>query len=443
VNQLREYFIGDYLRQSPDVLRQATIRLVYNIVIVSLLALAVFFSIYVVKGFHYQLVKGLVIIGLFGTLLFYLKYKKNVTPVCHLLILISWANNTINIYLFNDYSFFIALLTVSNIIFAFHTLGSRWGLIYSILHFLPVSTHFILKGIGVNIRSTPPQQMAFIEGLITLVLIFLIIVYLIYHYHKAYELAQKSLEQSIVELKRAREVADEMTRLKTNFLSNMSHEIRTPINGILGISQVIEIETKDEQIKKYVAIQQLSGRRLLNTISSILELSRLEAEQSNLKLKVIDVNTLVHDEMKSLEPLARNKHLKFSFAPSLLPLICLADENLMRQVIHNVVVNGIKFTDRGGVAITTDFTESRDYFVIEVTDTGLGISEEFLPRIFNPFEQESTGRSRTYEGTGLGLSIAKKYIELLGGQIRVISEKSKGSTFRIILPVHNTEIKKI
>jgi len=436
VNFLREYFIGDYLRQNPDVLKQASIRLVYNIIIVSLFSLVIFFSIYVIKGFHYQLIKNVVIMFLFASLLFYMKYRQSTALVCHLMILISWMNNNINIYLFDEYNFFIALLTVCDIIFAFHTLGSRWGLIYSGLHFFPVFGHFLLKSHGYQLNAGPLQEMVYSEGVITLVLIFFIIIYLVYHYHKAYELAQQTLAQSVADLEKERDIAEQMTRLKTNFLSNMSHEIRTPINGILGISQVIEMETTDDAIRKYISLQQVSGRRLLNTITSILELSRLEAEQNDLSLKIVEINGLIRNEIGPLETLAKNKHLDFYFSSHPEPLFCLADENMMKQVVNNIVGNAVKYTDKGRVSIATYITDDLEQLVVEVSDTGLGISEEFLPRIFNPFEQESTGRSRTYEGTGLGLSISKKYIELLGGEIRVNSMKSVGSTFRILLPIH-------
>lgn len=437
VNSIREYFIGDYLRQSPDVLKQASIRLIYNIISVALFSLVIFFSIYVLKGFQYQLVKNVIIMALFVGLLFYLKYKQTIGVVCHLLILISWLNNNINIYLFNDANFVIAFLTVCNIIFAFHTLGSQMGLLYSVLHFIPILTHYILKHLGYHLRSEPPQQIAFAEGGATLVLIFFIIVYLIYHYHKAYELASRAIRQTGDDLQKARELAEEMTRLKSNFLSNMSHEIRTPINGMLGISQVIEFETSDNAIKQYTHLQQQSGHRLLGTISSILELSRLDAEESNVSLEPLEVNALVRDSILPFQSTAEGKQLTFTFYPCKHPLTTYSDFPMLQQVLNNVLSNAVKFTHKGSITVRT-FVDKDDpeLIVVEVADTGLGISEQFLPRMFNPFEQESTGRSRNYEGTGLGLAIAKRYLDLLQGQIRVATEKGKGSTFQIVLPVH-------
>jgi signal transduction histidine kinase len=198
---------------------------------------------------------------------------------------------------------------------------------------------------------------------------------------------------------------------------------------------VIELETEKEEILNYVRLQQQSGRRLLNTITSILDLSRLESRRDQLALKVIDINKLIGECIQTLEGLAKAKKLSFTFIPWPETLKCLSDETMLYQVINNVVGNAIKFTDLGGISISTSSRNDK-HVVVKVQDTGIGISDDFLPRIFNSFEQESTGRSRSHEGSGLGLSISKKYIELLGGEIAVQSIKDQGSTFEIVLPLY-------
>ena len=432
---IREYFIGAVLRAEPDVLRRASILLVYNIVLVSLFTMLVYVLVYIVEGSYHHLFKTGLVVTLFTTALFLLKARKSISLVCNVLLLISWSNNIVNIYAFGEFNFFIALLSCANILFAFHTLGTRAGLIYAAAHFIPIVIHDIGKFNGWEVFNTPGRQLAFAEELTTVILMFFVIVYLIYHYHQAYELAKASLHETVKDLRLAKDMAEEMNRLKTNFLSNMSHEIRTPINGILGLSQVIDMETDNHDIKSYIKLQQQSGQRLLNTITSILDLSRLESKNNQLALKEIDVNKLTLECIEPLASLARQKDLNFSANLSSEPLLCLADETMLYQVINNIVGNAIKFTDTGSVEVTT-YTSNQVSAVIAIRDTGIGVSEEFLPRIFNPFEQESSGRSRSHEGSGLGLSISKKYLELLGGEIIVLSSKGEGSTFEIVLPLH-------
>jgi len=435
MNFLREYFIGDYLRAEPDVLKRASIRLVFNVVMLSVFCMVLVFFVYLSKGLHYHLIKTTVLLVLFMSALYYIRARHSITVICNILLMASWANNMVNLYQYDDFTFFTALITVVNILFAFHTLGSGAGIFYSFIHFIPIVIHQFGKYSGYyHIGSDTPQQLNFVEGMITLFIVFLIICYMIFHYHRAYDAAKASVRQSVEDLRKAKELAEEMNRLKTNFLSNMSHEIRTPINGILGISQVIEMETDNDEIRHYVQLQQQSGRRLLNTITSILDLSRIEAERKQLALSVIDVNKIVRDCADSLASLARNKGLAFTFRPAKEMLQCLSDETMLYQVVNNVVGNAIKFTNKGKIDITTGSVNAKVH--IRVCDTGIGISEEFLPRVFNSFEQESTGRSRNFEGSGLGLSISRKYIELLGGEIGVKSVKDQGSEFEIILPAY-------
>jgi signal transduction histidine kinase len=195
------------------------------------------------------------------------------------------------------------------------------------------------------------------------------------------------------------------------------------------------METTSPEIKSYVKLQQQSGKRLLNTITSILNLSRLEAQKEHLVLEPVDLSKLLKEVISPLDELARKKNLSFDVDFTEPNIICVADEHMLYQVINNIVGNAIKFTDKGGVRVWLG--RENAHAAIRVSDTGIGMAEEFLPRMFNPFEQESGGRNRNYEGTGLGLSISKKYVDLLGGEIRVASRKGQGSKFTILLPSAN------
>lgn len=437
MKSLRDYFIGDYLRSEPDVLKQASIRLVFNVVAASIGLLIVVIVVYAINGYTLQLIRSVVIAMLFSGMLFFIRTKRSLDVSGHLLLLISWGSVMFNLYvLFQEFNAFAALITIVNILFAFHILGRRWGFIYAALHFIPIIVHLVMKELGLRLVAFPVQHLAFSEMLTSALLLFAIITYLIYHYHQAFELAKRNLRSSMDELRKAKELAEEMNRLKTNFLANMSHEIRTPINGILGISQVIEMETKDEQILHYIALQKQSGKRLLNTITSILNLSRLEAEKDTLHLSVINVTKLVTENVNAVKELAHGKGLSIGLDTGGSDWQCLSDEHMLYQVLNNVIGNAIKFTHQGKITIQLrEAGGSPGFLSICVKDTGIGIAEEFLSKIFNPFEQESSGTTRSYEGTGLGLSISRKYLELLGGDIRVSSVKGQGSTFEIVLPL--------
>ena len=436
----REYFIGDYLRSEQGVLKQANIRLVFNITLASVFLLVIVSFVYALRGFHHQLLKSLIVMTLFIGTMFYLRLRKSIDIIAHFLIVISLVNILVNTFmLFQDFNAFGAIITVVDILFAFHILGSRWGLFYAICHFVPLLAFECLQYANIRLVTVEPQQMAFSEVFVSLVLLFMIVLYLIYFYHQAFNLAKESLYKNMEELRQAKDMAEEMNRLKTNFLSNMSHEIRTPINGILGISQVIETETSDPNIREYVHLQQQSGRRLLETMTSILNLSRIESNTTNLKLSIVNINDLVSQSARPLKESAIRKRLSFSLELPDAKFQCLSDAGMLQQVVNNIIGNAIKFTDKGHVAIRIAADDAIiNTCCITVTDTGIGISEEFIPKIFNPFEQESSGRARQYEGSGLGLSIAKRYIELMGGDIRVHSTKGKGTSFQIVLPLYRS-----
>lgn len=244
----------------------------------------------------------------------------------------------------------------------------------------------------------------------------------------------KQIQEELIE---AKQNAEEMNKLKSSFLANMSHEIRTPINGIIGLAQVMEFEDDINEIKTYIDLLKTSGNRLLNTITSILDLSRLESNKPDISLKTIEINELVKETYNIFKILTEEKNIQLKYELTDQQFLVLAEENILHQVLNNLIGNAIKFTLEGEVLVKTR-SEKRnkiDYVAIDVIDTGIGISEEFTSKIFEPFQQASQGQGRAFQGSGLGLSIAKKYAELLGGKLGVESELGKGSTFTLLLPI--------
>lgn len=217
----------------------------------------------------------------------------------------------------------------------------------------------------------------------------------------------------------------------------MSHEIRTPINGILGLAEIIDLTTNDGEVKEYIEMQKESGRRLLDTITSILNISKLESEGAQINLSPVAIKQELVQNMRPHQLMAEKKGLQWRvFITEQNPHV-MCDQAILHQVLNNLLSNAIKFTEKGFVQVSLRLGNNRkgvEIVEIEVLDSGIGISDQFLPKLFSPFEQESTGRKRKFEGSGLGLSITKKYIELLGGHIHVDSEKGEGTSFKVILP---------
>jgi PAS domain S-box-containing protein len=239
-----------------------------------------------------------------------------------------------------------------------------------------------------------------------------------------------------IDLIKSKERAEELNRLKTNFLANMSHEIRTPINGILGLAEIMADETDINNIKDYTMYLRESGRRLLNTITSILDVSKLEAEGTNIKLEPVPVDVVVCEVIDLLKPIAYVKGISLDMISDNGTYLVLADRVMMGQVFTNIIGNAVKFTMKGGVTVEVGYKSMAGSIVVTVTDTGIGISDEFLPRLFDVFEQESSGTGRSFEGSGLGLAITHKFIHLIGGSISVSSKKNVGTSFEVRLPTY-------
>lgn len=240
------------------------------------------------------------------------------------------------------------------------------------------------------------------------------------------------IEEELID---AKNMAEEMNQLKTNFLANMSHELRTPLNGIMGFSEMLIEQTKDEDQKNISSAILSSSRRLLNTLNNILNLALIEGDKVTIKLKKIKLSDVIIESVKSCQTIANAKNLKLSYEINN-ESYSMLDVDLLKNILSNLINNAVTFTDKGSVTVTLNEIKENDkpFSVIKIKDTGIGIKEDIFSTIFEPFRQASEGLARKYEGIGIGLTISKKYIDRMKGTITVESEEGKGSTFTLKFP---------
>jgi PAS domain S-box-containing protein len=240
-----------------------------------------------------------------------------------------------------------------------------------------------------------------------------------------------------------RDRANEANRLKSSFLANMSHEIRTPMTAILGFSDILASELSGkvtEQHYTFLRSINISGKRLLNLINDILDLSKIEAGRLELHMEELDVRNEIEAAVTPLTWIAKQKGLPILLQTGIEHIFVRGDRQRIAQVLTNIISNAIKFTRTGSITIRTFVTQeeslgSAKQVNIEIEDTGIGISREFLPHLFEEFRQEHTGATKEFGGTGLGLAISRRLISLMGGRIHLRSQQGVGTTFTLQFPL--------
>ena len=232
----------------------------------------------------------------------------------------------------------------------------------------------------------------------------------------------------------AKEKAEESDRLKSNFLAQVSHEIRSPLNIILSYNYMIREELKEKTNNEFEdAFEAInhSGKRLLRTIDLILNMSLIQTGKQEINIKALDLNPLLKNLVNEFAPTAKRKKIDLKFDVVIRLPEVMIDEYTITQAFQNLIDNAIKYTDKGYVEVSMKQFDNK--VSVDIKDTGIGISESYIQKLFEPFSQEDDGYTRKFEGTGLGLALTKKYIELNDAELKVKSKKGEGSIFSVVL----------
>jgi signal transduction histidine kinase len=251
--------------------------------------------------------------------------------------------------------------------------------------------------------------------------------------------------ETAVRLREAKDMADEANRAKSIFLAKMSHELRTPLNAVIGFSEIllegVEFEGKNSRKKPDLERINSAGKHLLSLVTDVLDLSKIESNHVELKIEQFDLNDMVREVVATVQPMVAEKKNKLVVrCPSNLGIVS-TDQTKLRQAALNLLSNAAKFTEAGTIILSAQRRKHQagDWIEIQVQDTGIGINESEIGRLFQNFGQASQATSSKYGGTGLGLALSQKLCALMGGGISATSEPGRGSCFTIRVLAWMTE----
>lgn len=284
------------------------------------------------------------------------------------------------------------------------------------------------------------DKMRSIVMLASVIVILLIISYIFYRYYEQTRAQVKMLEES-------REEARSASAAKSEFLASMSHDIRTPMNAIIGMTEIARKNVEDrDRIEECLGKIMLSSKHLLGLINDVLDMSKIESGKMTLNMMPVSLRDTMDDIVNIIRPQVRSREEHFDvYIRNIISENVICDGVRLNQVLLNLVSNAVKFTMEGGkidIYMNQEPSERGDNYVrthFKVEDNGIGMSEDFLKRIFDTFAREETGAARNIAGTGLGMSITKSIIDMMGGTIEIQSELGKGSSFHVVLDLEKAD----
>lgn len=437
------FSINKILSTDQTSLDQARIRLLYyglGIVFVGLAAILsnVFYQ-------HQPILTATAAVLLFATAVFFkwLTYRPNWRIISHGLLVLGTLVNLIDIFVTLQTVNIVAIqMVILVIIFSFYMLGQKAGIVYSIVNLVPVLAFLVIQYNEYYFVSfIKPEQVDQSTIIIAVFANFILLIYIHSHFYNAFysniqQLKKTSEDQTELNIKlnSAISKAEKSSQAKSEFLSIMSHEIRTPLNAVIGMSNLLLMNTPRPDQKENLEILKFSASNLLALVNDVLDFNKIESgkvvfESISLNLEDLMQNVCGGQKIKAEE---KGLTFKLDVDTRLRSKTVFGDPTRITQIIFNLVNNAIKFTKDGHIWVRATCVEDRHNMItvnFSVKDTGIGIEKHHLEAIFEPFAQESISTTRQYGGTGLGLAIIKRLLELQGLKMNVASKLGVGSEF--------------
>ncbi len=425
-----------------SILDRARIRLLYYSLILSFFILFVLFAAVLYQDDIILSITTGIMLGISALLFKYLTYRPRWVVISHLILIAGTAMNIVDIYLsIQNVDVISAEVMILIMLFSFYMLGQKSGLIYTLLNIVPMLTLLLLQNNNSYVIGLKPEK---VDGSTTFMAIlagFILLIFICSHFYNAFiktitELKETSYKQSLLTTgyEEAIKKAQKSAEAKSEFLSTMSHEIRTPLNAVIGMSNLLLTGNPRPDQEENLEVMKFSAGNLLSIVNDVLDFNKIESGKLVFENIKFNLPELMQNICGGQIIAAQEKGLLFKLDvdSALSDKVLFGDPTRITQIIFNLVNNAVKYTYEGNIWVKVRCLEDRNNKVMvnfSVKDTGIGIAQERMDVIFEPFTQESSSTIRQYGGIGLGLAIVKRLLELQGLEINVSSRPNVGSRF--------------
>lgn len=438
--------VKNILSDEESILDQARIRLVYYGLLLSFVGVAAILPNVYSLHQSMQTALSLFLLGLSLALFKYFTYTGNFETVSHILLTVgTLLVVTVIFVVFQDVNIIVVQLVILIILFGYYMLGVKWGTIYSLINLLPILTYLVWADMTSSLNKFRPEKVDGYTLTVAIFFNFILIMFIQGHFYAAFLNNIKQLKgladtekQLNEKLGMAMMRSEKSSQAQSEFLSTMSHEIRTPLNAVIGMSNLLMMESPRPDQKENLEILRFSAGNLLTLVNDVLDFNKIESGKimfENIKFNLFELmQNICGGQIKKAEEKGLAFHLYVD--DFLKTHYLIGDPTRLSQIIFNLVSNAIKFTVRGNIKVNVSCIEDRHNEAVvkfSIRDSGIGIAEDKIATIFEPFTQESITTTRQFGGTGLGLAIVKRLLDLQGGTINVTSEMGIGSEFYVVM----------